>query len=108
MGCDYYVIKSLIIYYDNIFYKCVTFEKNECYYNFETENGYMNKEDFNSYKKQCLTSDKDDIIYINNKFNDPLFETLYKKYIDNELNINFIPWNRVTKILKGEYRYERI
>ena len=109
MGCDYYIIKFLNIYYNDIDYLVVELERENGYYNFQYDedcDDYIDKE--NEYIKDCLTPEmKPIIIYINNSFNKVNSETKYKLLIENEINKANKKWCEITKIIKVEDRFER-
>ena len=109
MGCDYYIIKFLNIYYNDIDYLVIELDREKGYYNFQYDedcDDYTDKE--NEYIKNCLTPEmKPIIIYINNSFNKINSETKYKILIENEINKSGKKWCEITKIIKVEDRFER-
>ena len=109
MGCDYYIIKFLNIYYNDIDYLVVELDREPGYYNFDYDedcDDYTDKE--TEYIKRCLTPDMEPIIiYINNSFNKVSSEIKYKMLIDNEINKSGKKWCEITKIIKVEDRFER-
>ena len=109
MGCDYYIVKFLNIYYNKIDYLVVELDRERGYYNFEYDEDYDDYEyKENEYIKYCLTPEmKPIIIYINNSFNKVNSETKYKILIENEINKSGKKWCEITKIIKVEDRFER-
>ena len=102
MGCDYYIIKELHIYYNNqVYYSIIELSREKCYF---TDIDYdSDEEDYeekvNKYKEYTLTPKMQPIIiFINNNFTKLLFETKYKDLIHTELNINNKKWLDITKI----------
>jgi hypothetical protein len=81
MGCDYYIDKTLYIYYNN--------DISLSYINLEHDRGYYLNyflsdedidEDYDKYRKRILElSMKPIIIFINNTFSKLSFEKNYKK-----------------------------
>ena len=70
MGCDYYIIKFLNIYYNDIDYLVVELERENGYYNFQYDedcDDYIDKE--NEYIKDCLTPEMKPIIINGHKLN---------------------------------------
>jgi len=109
MGCDYYILKVLHIYYNENDYLEFELDRERCYYFYSydsDEENYDNK--VNEYIKDILTPKmKPIILYSNNNFTNSLFETKYKTIIDNEINKNNMQWCHIHKIMKVEKRYER-
>ena len=109
MGCDYYILKVLHIYYNDNDYLEFELDRERCYYFYSydsDEENYDNK--VNEYIKDILTPKmKPIILYSNNNFTNSLFETKYKTIIDNEINKNNMQWCHIHKIMKVEKRYER-
>jgi len=109
MGCDYYILKVLRIYYTETDYLDVelTRERGYYYYQFdEDEEHYENK--VSEYINDILTPKmKPIMLYENNNFIQLSFETKYKTIIDNEINKNNMIWDHIHKIVKVEERYER-
>lgn len=111
MGCDYYIVKCLNIYYndnDDDYYIIKLEITNGYYYlNYdEDEIDYTDK--MNEYIKNCLIpKSKPIIIYANNCFNKENYEIKYKTLIENKINEHGKKWCDITKIIKDEYRYER-
>ena len=111
MGCDYYILKVLRIYYNknNYHYFSIELNRQKCYYNYdydEDEEDYEPK--VNNYIKTCLIPlMKPIIIYNNDKFNKSMYETKYKSMIENEMNNHGKIWSDIIKIIKVESRFER-
>jgi hypothetical protein len=109
MGCDFYIIKFLNIYYNN---------KTESFIDLDREKGYYHywfdedEEDYEKKRKEYIESVlephmKPILIYEENQFVRPLFETKYKSIIEKELNQHYKSWENIEKIEKREERYER-
>jgi len=112
MGCDYYILKLLHIYYNDNEYLEVEIDRKRKYYDFnedeydEDDENYEEK--INDYVKFTLTPKLFPIIiYINNRFKKNDFETKYKDVVENEINKYDKTWKEITKILKVEERRER-
>jgi hypothetical protein len=119
MGCDYYILKSLQVFYQH---KC---DNDNDYLEIELKRrkGYYVDEDdldededeadydkrTNEYIKYTLTPKiKPIIIYDNNRFTKPFFEKKYKSIVENVItNMYDKQWGDVTKIVKVEERRER-
>jgi hypothetical protein len=107
MGCDYYILIVLRIYCENYFLDIeLTRERGYYYYNFdEDEEDYEDK--VSNYINNILTPKMNPIVlYDNNNFLKPSFETKYKTIIDNQINKNNVRWSDIRKIIKLEERYE--
>ena len=109
MGCDYYILKVLHIYYNDNDYLEFELERERCYYFYSYDSDEEDYEEkVNEYIKDILTPKmKPIILYSNNNFTNSLFETKYKTIIDNEINKNNMQWCHIHKIMKVEKRYER-
>lgn len=109
MGCDYYILKVLHIYYNDTDYFRVEIDRENGYYNYqydEDEDDYENK--VSEYIKQCLIPlMKPIVIYDNNMFNKSTSEIKYKSIIENKMNNSGKTWSDITKIIKVESKYER-
>jgi len=109
MGCDYYIVKSLNIYYNDTDYLVIELQRERGYYYFdydEDEDDYEDK--VKEYITKCITPQmKPIIIYMNEHFNKESFELKYKNIIENEINNAGKKWCEITKIIKVEERYER-
>jgi hypothetical protein len=112
MGCDYYIIKLLRIYYNDSGNDYLEIE-------IDREKGYFNDcqfdedaDDFedklNDHIKEVLTPKVEPIvIYRNNRFNKSSCESKYKTRVENEINKDGKNWSDLNKIVKVEERRER-
>lgn len=117
MGCDYYIIKELEIYFQYSIYVpiCIELERNNGYFNFNIDSDDPKyKELEEEYINNILTpSIKPIIIYEDNQFINEKYEIKYKYMIDNQLKLynerNEIKkeYKDIRKICKVERRYER-
>ena len=110
MGCDFYIVKVLHIYYNDNDYLEFELERERAYYNYyyydEDDDNY--DEMVNEYKKNILIVKTTPIlIYNNNSFNKLSSEYKYKNVVEYEINAINKKWSDVTKIIKVEKRYER-
>jgi hypothetical protein len=109
MGCDYYIIKLLRIYYSNNEYLDLELHRERGYYNYsydEDEDDYEEK--VWQYKKYVLTPEMNPIvIYNNNSFHKIHFEDKYKSLVETEINKHNKSWSEIIKIMKIEERYLR-
>jgi hypothetical protein len=111
MGCDYYIYKNLVIYYNDTWRPSnITLSRDSGYFYYpdidEDDPDYekiINK----STNDQLKSSMKDIIIYENNSFLIPNYELKYKYKIENELKNDKKEWKDIIKIVKSENRYER-
>jgi hypothetical protein len=113
MGCDYYIIKVLHIYYrvneneDN--YLEVEINRERCYYDdyqFDEDSDDYD-DNLNKYIEDLLLPKAVPIvIYNNNKFNKSSCECKYKTLVENEVAKYGKKWCEVTKIVKVEKRHE--
>jgi hypothetical protein len=104
MGCDYYILKILHIYYNDNDYLEVELDKIRCYYEDmydEDEEDYEEK--MNEYIKNTLTPRMKPIIIYNNRANQ-WNEIKYKTLVENEINKHGKTWNEIIKIIKVEVR----
>jgi hypothetical protein len=113
MGCDYYIIKFLQIYYgDN---ECLEIELNrkQGYYIFDEDSDEDASDDdydarIDDYVKYVLTPKLKPItIYANNNFSKPFFATKYKNLVENEISKTGKNLSEIIKIMKTEQRRER-
>lgn len=110
MGCDYYIIKLLRIYYNDSAYLEVELNRERGYYD-----DYQFDEDADDYEeklndyieKVLLPKVPPIIIYNNNSFNKSSCEIKYKGLVEAEINKCDKKWSEITKIVKVEERYER-
>jgi len=114
MGCDYYILKILQVFYNDNDYLEIELKRRKGYYvdeddldEDEAEADY--NERTNEYIKYTLTPKmKPIIIYNNNSFSKPFFEKKYKSIVENVItNMYDKQWGDVTKIIKVEERRER-
>jgi len=108
MGCDYYIIKVLQIYYNNTDYLEVETNRERCYYDeyqFDEDADDYDKQ-LNNYIEEILKVNIDPIvIYNNGVFNKSSCESKYKVLVENELNKHNKTIFDVIKILKVEKRH---
>ena len=112
MGCDYYIIKFLHIYYNDDDYLEVEIERERGYYKEEDfgedEDADDYEEKYNEYIKSLLTPKITPItIYKNKQFNKLFCEIRYKSLVENEIYKYDKKWCEITKIIKVEERHER-
>ena len=109
MGCDYYILKVLHIYYNETDYLDFELNREKGYYYYSYDSDEENYEDkVSEYINDILTPKmKPIMLYENNNFIQPSFETKYKTIVDNEINKNNMRWGHIHKIVKVEERYER-
>lgn len=112
MGCDYYIIKLLRIYYNDSGNDYLELE-------IHRERGYFDDYQFdedaddfedklNDHIKEVLTPKVEPIvIYSNNRFNKSSCESKYKTRVENEINKDGKNWSDLNKIVKVEERRER-
>lgn len=110
MGCDYYILKLLRIYYSDTDYLEIELGRERGYYDdlqFD-EDADDYEEKVNAYIKEVLMNKEAPIsIYINNRFNKSSCESKYKSLIENELNDHGKKWTDIIKVIKVEERRER-
>lgn len=103
MGCDYFILKLLHIYYNNSEYLEIELDRQRGYYDDDED-----EENINKYIEHTLTPKTEDIvIYSNNNFNKPSLEEKYKILVENKIRKYRKKWCEITKIIKVEERYER-
>ena len=117
MGCDYYIVKELEIYFTySIFPQIrVELERNNGYFNFNIDSDDPKYEELEEeYIDNMLRpSIKPIVIYNIDKFINNKYEIKYKDMIDDRLklynkqNEHKKEWNDIRKITKVERRYER-
>lgn len=110
MGCDYYIMKVLHIYYDYNKFFSIELERIRQYYIDlkidSDEDDYEEK--INEYYKSTLTPEmKPILIYENNNFIKLSFDTKYRHIIEDELYERGKQWNEIIKIIKVEERSKR-
>jgi len=111
MGCDYYILKLLRIYYNKDEYLEVELDRKRGYYDdlqFD-EDAEDYEEKMNEYTKQILTPKTNPIIIYTNEtnFNKLSCKEKYKTLVENEINKHSKKWCEITKIIKVEERCER-
>jgi len=110
MGCDYYILKLLRIYYKENEYLETELDREKGYYDdcqFD-EDADDYEEKLNEYIQQMLTPRIEPIIiYSNGKFNKSSCESKYKTLIENIITKDNKQWCEITKIIKVEERRER-
>ena len=107
MGCDYYIIKTLHIYYTETDFIELEVNKQARYYDEldldEDDDNYENE--LNKYYQWILTPRTVPIIiYSNNVFNKSLCETKYKTLVQQEIDKKSKDWSEILKIIKVENR----
>lgn len=110
MGCDYYIIKLLHIYYTDTDYIKVELERDRQYYDFSYDQDELDfDEKEKEYKKNILIPQMKPIsIYANGRFNKSSSEMKYTTVIENALHTTqSISWSNVSKIIKVEERFSR-
>lgn len=109
MGCDYYITKQIVIYFDDVTPIWITLETIEGYYYWSyDEDAEDYEEKVKAYIKRTLTSSMEPIvIYENGSFKKPELETKYKTLIENEIKEIGKQWTEIVRIKKEELRYER-
>lgn len=115
MGCDFYIVKVLQVYY-NTANGADEFEievdRQRGYFDYENDNFDEDEENYEEklaeYKHGVLTPCIQPIyIYSNKAFNKPLSEYKYKELVEAELSNRGIKWSALNQIIKIELRYER-
>lgn len=110
MGCDYYIIKVLQIYYEHNEYLEFELNRERSYYRYEDfdEDADDYEVKLKEYIKNCLTVQIEPIVlYKDGAFNKTLSEIKYKTLVENQINKYDIKWHNVIKIMKVEKRHER-
>ena len=109
MGCDYYIVIKLYIYFNNNEYNYLTIEL-ERYKGYYSYNEYdEDEEKLDEYIKSVLRPTiKPIVVYDNNNFKKLSFQTIYKYLIEEKINEHNKKWSDVKKIIKVERRYERM
>jgi len=109
MGCDYYIIKLLVIRFDDGTTSYVELERERGYYGWdydEDEPDYQEK--VAAYKERILTPRMEPFaIYENNRFSNSILESKYKLSVEDELKEQDKPWSSIIDIVKQEQRFER-
>jgi chromosomal replication initiation ATPase DnaA len=109
MGCDYYILKLLRIYYNDAHYLEIELDRQKGYYDDQFDEDAEDYDDqLNKYIENILTVKMDPIIIYNQgQFKKTSCESKYKTLIENELKKYDKNWLDVTKIMKVEERRER-
>ena len=110
MGCDYYILKILHIYYNDNDYLEVEIDRERGYYDDlqfdEDADDYDEK--IHEYMKEVLIPKFGPVtIYNNNAFNKSSCESKYKTLVEIEISKFGKEWSEITKIIKVEERRER-
>lgn len=108
MGCDYYIRKDLVIYFnDNISYINLSHEIRYFHeLNFDTDEEDYEKK-YDDINEQLKPDMKPITIYIDNNFTNESLEKKYKNIIEDKLKRCNKTWQYIRKIMKEESRYER-
>jgi hypothetical protein len=113
MGCDYYIIKALHIYYNDNDYLELELERKRAYYNY-TYLDHLDEDDddydkhVEAYIKYTLTPEMNPIIiYNNHTFNKESSEIKYKNLVEDTINKSNKAMSEITKIVKVEVRRKR-
>lgn len=109
MGCDYYIVKLLHVYYNDSNYLEVELQRTRGYYVEDPEDLDEDEEDsderMNNYVSYTLTPKMKPIMIYNNGFSKPHFESKYKSLVENILITTYNrTWSEITKIIKVEER----
>lgn len=110
MGCDYYIDKDIIIYFQDNSRHSITIEHGRGYFYDPNIDEYAAdyEEICNQYTKTQLEPRmKPIVLYKDHSFCNNAFETKYKNLIDHELLQIGKQWIYIHKIMKVESRYER-
>jgi len=110
MGCDYYIVKLLHIYYNVTEYLEIELDRERMYYDEfdydEDADDYHEK--WEAYTSEILTPKMSPIvIYGDGRFRKEVFESKYKEIVDIKLHKHSKNWDEVVKIIKVEERHER-
>jgi hypothetical protein len=111
MGCDYYIVKVLQVYYQNGDFE-IEVDRQRGYFDDEDDNFDEDQDNYEEklaeYKRGVLTPRIPPITIYNNKaFNKPLSEIKYRELVEAELSNRHIEWWELNQIIKIEIRYER-
>ena len=112
MGCDYYIVKVLHVYYQDGDFEIEVYRQRG-YFDDEGEENFDEDEDnyeekLAEYKREILMPRIPPItIYANNAFNKELTEIKYRELVEAELSNRSIEWSALKQIIKIEMRYER-
>jgi hypothetical protein len=111
MGCDYYIVKVLQVYYQNGDFE-IEVDRQRGYFDDEDDNFDEDEDNYEEkiaeYKRGVLTPRIPPITIYNNKvFNKPLSEIKYRELVEAELSNRSVKWSALNQIIKVELRYER-
>lgn len=109
MGCDYYILKLLRIYYKDNEYLEIELDRERGYYDDlqfdEDADDFEDK--LNNYIEQILIPKVDPItIYINNQFNKSSCESKYKSLIESAIKNYDVSWSEIKQVIKVEVRHQ--
>ena len=110
MGCDYYIDKDIIIYFQDNSRHSINVENERGYFydiDIDEDEDDYEKEYEKSIQTQLEPKMKPIILYTDHSFCNNAFELKYKNLIDYELLRIGKTWVHIVKIKKVEYRYER-
>ena len=110
MGCDYYIIKVLQIYYKEDEYLEIELNRERSYYRYEDfdEDADDYEVKLKEYINHCLTVQIEPIVlYKDGAFNKELSEIKYKSLVENQMNKFNMNFSKIQKIIKVEKRHER-
>jgi chromosomal replication initiation ATPase DnaA len=109
MGCDYFIIKLLRIYYKDNEYLEIELDRERGYYDDlqfdEDADDFEDK--LNNYIEQILIPKVDPItIYVNNQFNKSSCESKYKPLIESAIKNYNVSWSEIKQVIKVEVRHQ--
>lgn len=111
MGCDYYILKKLHIYFAENEYLDIEINRERGYYH---DDGTIDSDDenaedlWNEYVRFTLTPKiKPIVLYDGKKWNIHKTETKYKKLIETAIQEHKIAWEQILQIVKIEKREVR-
>lgn len=109
MGCDYYIVKNLHIYYNDNTKSSVEIERDRGYYYYDIDEDELDYEmKMEEYVQNMLTPKmKPIILYGDGGFVNIKYESKYKTLIEYEITKKNKKWEDIVKIIKVESRYER-
>jgi hypothetical protein len=110
MGCDFYIYKSLKVYYKDNSFDFMDIEKERGYFYFpeiDNDNIEYEKKRSEIISEQLQPRIKPIIIYQNNSFINVNYESKYKEFIFIKLVSYNKTWEDIMNIEKIEYRCER-
>jgi len=115
MGCDYYILQNLYIYYNDHSFHYINLHRDRGYYSQIFDDFIMNtisKDDSISKWKKIKNFHLEPravpfLIYNNNSFNNIYLSNKYKEIIDFQINNNNKTWDDIKEIVIIEERPER-